>query len=125
MWYRGDGRFDQFLLYDSWCLSWPNYVNLASSRGFSYHFPLELSVDEENWGPRLLHMLKCWVSGYKIFVHDQWSSFQVEGWGGYVLKEKIKLIKLALKDWHQFHSQNLPAKNLSQKDKISAFDLKG
>lgn len=118
-------RIDQFLLYDSWCLSWPNYVKLASSRVFSDHFPLELSVDEENWRPRLLHMLKCWVSGYKNFVRDQWSSFQVEGWGGYVLKEKIKLIKLALKDWHQLHSQNLPAKNLSLKDKISAFDFKG
>jgi hypothetical protein len=49
----------------------------------------------------------------------------VEGWGRYVLKEKFKLIKLTLKDWHLRHSRNLPAKILSLKDKISLFDLKG
>jgi len=31
---------------------------------------------------------------------------------------------LALKDWHQKHSQNLPAKILSVKNKITAFDLR-
>jgi hypothetical protein len=33
---------------------------------------------------------------------DQWHSFNVQGWGGYVLilKEKFKLIKGSLKKWH-------------------------
>jgi len=84
-------------------------------------------VDDENWGSRPLQMLKCWESfpGYHTFVRDRWNSLQVEGWGGYVLKEKLKLIKLALREWHQNHSQNLPAKILSLKDKISALDSKG
>jgi hypothetical protein len=45
-------------------------------------------------------MLKCWrdIPGYHLFVRDKWKSFQVAGWGGYVLKEKLKLIKAALKD---------------------------
>jgi len=51
--------------------------------------------------------------------------FSVGGVWGFVLKEKFKLIKLALKDWHQKHSQNLPAKILSLKDKITTFDLRG
>lgn len=91
------------------------------------HCPLELSVDEENWSPKPLRMLKCWESfpGYDIFVRKKWQSFQVDGWGDYVLKEKFKLIKLALKEWHQHHSQNLPANISSLKDKISVFDLKG
>jgi len=63
--------------------------------------------------------------GYNLFVRDQWHSFQLEGWGGFVLKEKLKLMKLALKDWHIRHSQNLPEKIVSLKDKISSFDLKG
>jgi len=54
---------------------------------------------------------------FSRFVRDRWHSFQVDGWGGYVLKEKFKLIKLALKDWHLRHSRNLPAKILSLKDK--------
>jgi len=49
----------------------------------------------------------------------------VDGWGGFVLKEKLKLIKLALKEWHQSHTQNLPARILRLKDKIEVLDLKG
>jgi len=72
-------------------------------------------------------MLKCWADfpGYDAFVRETWSSLQVSGWGGYVLKEKLKLMKLALKDWHQRHSQNLPARILTLKDKIASLDLKG
>jgi len=72
-------------------------------------------------------MLKCLenFAGYNSFVRNKWNSFQVEGWGGFVLKEKFKLIKLALREWHQIHSQNLPAKILSLKHRISNLDLKG
>jgi len=130
-WYRGDGRsmsrLDRFLLSEEWCLTWPNCAQSASSRGVSDHCPLQLSIDVENWGPKPLRMLKCWEKfpGYKTFVREQWNSLLVEGWGGCVLKEKIKLIKLALKEWHQRHSQNIPSKILLLKDKITAIDLKG
>lgn len=131
IWYRDDirsmSRINQFLLSESWCVTWPNCVQSASTRGVSDHFPLQLSIDEENWGPKPLCMLKCWekFSSYKTFVRDQWNSFLVDRWGGYVRKEKFKLVKIAIKGWHQLHSQNLPAKILSMKDKITAFDMKG
>jgi len=130
-WFRGDGRsmshIDRVLLSESWCLSWPSCFQLASARGLSDHCPLVLSVDEENWGLRPSQMLMCWenFAGYNNFVRDKWNSFQVEGWGGFVLKEKFKLIKLALREWHQTHSQNLPAKIATLKDRISSLDSKG
>jgi len=70
------------------------------SRGLSDHCALMLAIYVENWGPKPLCMLKCWeaLPGYNNFVREKWLSFQVEGWGGYVLKEKLKLLKLALKD---------------------------
>jgi len=129
-WYKGDGksmsRIDRFLLSEKWCLTLPNCFQLATARGLSDHCPLVLSIDEENWGLRPLRLLKCWANfpGYKTFVRDQWRSFQLEGYGGYVLKEKFKLIKLALRDSHIRQSQNLPRKFLSLKEKISSFDLK-
>jgi len=49
----------------------------------------------------------------------------VEGWGGYVLKEKLKLIKASLKDWHQTHTQNLKGTIKEVKDKISSLDVNG
>lgn len=103
-WYKGDGssmsRIDRYLLSEEWCFSWPNCFQVALLRGLSDHCPLQLSIDEENWGPRPTRMLKCWreVPGYSDFVSEKWRSFQVEGWGGFVLKEKLKLMKVALKE---------------------------
>jgi hypothetical protein len=103
-WYKGDGTsmsmIDHFLLSEDWWLQWPNCIQVALLRSLSDHCPLQLSVDEENWGPRPVRMLKCWqdMAGYHQFVKDKWNSFQIEGWGGFVLREKLKLIKVALKE---------------------------
>jgi hypothetical protein len=69
-------------------------------------------------------MLKCWKEfpRYKNFVSSKWKSFQVEGWGGFVLKEKLKLIKGALREWHQNHTQNITGKITSIKARISELD---
>lgn len=130
-WFKGDGRsmsrIDRFLLSEEWCLAWPNCLQVAQLRGLSDHCPLSLSVDEENWGPRPSRFLKCWADmpGYKLFVTDKWKSLRVEGWGGYVLKERFKLIKRALKEWHLSHSQNLSVKISSLKDRLAELDSKG
>ncbi|GAU23363.1 hypothetical protein TSUD_334100 [Trifolium subterraneum] len=50
---------------------------------------------------------------------DKWNSLQVDGWGGYVLKEKLKMIKAALKDSHIAHAQNLPKAEIAELHGIS------
>ncbi|KEH24306.1 hypothetical protein MTR_7g107070 [Medicago truncatula] len=73
-WFKGDGvsmnRIDRFLLSEEWCLRWPNSLQIGLLCGVSDHCPLQLSVDEENWGPHPTRVLKCWqdMSGYKQFV---------------------------------------------------------
>lgn len=115
-----------FLLPEKWCEAWPNCIQVAYQRGLSDHVPLVLIVDEANWGPRPLRMLKCWAdySGYSDFVNQQWSSFEVHNWGGYVLKQKLKMMKTSLKDWHHRHSQNMEGKITSVKNRILFFDSK-
>ncbi|GAU25959.1 hypothetical protein TSUD_373600 [Trifolium subterraneum] len=130
-WFKGDGvsisRLDRFLLSEEWCLTWPNCKQDARLRGLSDHCPLILSANEEDWGPRPSRMLKCWkdIPGYYLFVREKWKSLQVDGWGGFVLKEKLKMIKAALKDWHSAHSQNLPSRIDSLKNHLSILDQKG
>ncbi|WJX63191.1 hypothetical protein P8452_48110 [Trifolium repens] len=130
-WYKGDGlsmsRLDRFLLSEEWCLNWPNCKQVARLRGLSDHCALVLSANEEDWGPRPMRMLKCWrdIPGYHLFVREKWNALQVEGWGGYVLKEKLKLLKAALKEWHKEHAHNLPSRIKSLKVRLSALDQKG
>jgi len=130
-WYRGDGvsisRLDRLLVSSKWCDSWPNCVQVAYQRGLSDHVPLVLSVDDENWGPRPLRLLKCWADyqGYTEFVRDNLNSFVLDGWGGHVLKMKLKMIKNSLKVWHQQNSKNIEAKIVEVKNRMSSLDSKG
>jgi len=119
-------RLDRFLLSERWCLSWPNCIQVAQLRGLYDHCALVLSADEQNWGPKPFRMLKCWVDvpRYKNFVSNKWRALQVEGWGGYVLKEKFKMIKMALQEWHQTHTQNIPIKISTVTDRIATLDAK-
>ena len=130
-WYRSDGittsRLDRFLLSEKWCERWPSCIQVAHQRGLSDHVPLFLHADESNWGPRPLRMLKCWSDylGYAEFVRDIWGSFSIQGWGSFLLRQKLKLIKACLKEWHQTHSQNMERKMLETKNHISFLDSKG
>jgi hypothetical protein len=110
-----------------WCLSWPNVIQVANQRGLSDHVPVVLDVDDFNCGPRPLRMLKCWgdFTGYSEFVREKLNSFCLDGWGGYVLQKKLKMIKFSLKEWHQRHTKNIEGKLSDMKNQISALDIKG
>lgn len=49
----------------------------------------------------------------------------MNGWGGYVLKEMLKLIKGILKIWHQTHAENMDRRLKEVKDRILELDTKG
>lgn len=130
-WYKGDGlsmsHLDTLLLNEEWCLSWLNCMQVAQMRGLSDRCLLLLSVDEENWGPKPSRMLKCWQDfpGYKQFVVNQWKTFIIVGWGGFILNEVLKLIKAALKEWHISHTHYLINKVDTLKVRLSELDNKG
>ena len=129
-WYHGDGismsRLDHFLLFEKWCEVWPNCVQVAHQRGLSNHVQLVLNTEDVNWGLRPLRMMKCLADypGYDAFVHDKLNLFRLEGWGGYVLQQKLKMIKSCLKQWHQQHFKNLDGRMVDVKNRISSLDLR-
>ena len=102
-------------------------MQVATLRALSDHCPVVLSIDEKNWGPRPTCMLKCWsdIPRYHQFVREKWQSLWVHGWGGFVLKEKLKMIKMALKEWHLTNTQNLSSRIDSLKESISLLESKG
>ena len=57
-------------------------------------------------------------------MKEQWLPYHVFGWSGYVLKEKLKLLKGSLQSWHRDHTQNLNIKICGAKDRMSVLDIK-
>lgn len=63
--------------------------------------------------------------GYEDFVKQVWGELQVEGWKGYVLKEKFKGLKVKLKEWNKDHCGNLESQIKKAKEELSKLDLMG
>ena len=68
----------------------------------SYHCPLLLKNDMVNQGSKPFRVLDCQFEDKKFskFVEEAWNGQHVYGWGSFVLKEKIKALKLEWKVWN-------------------------
>lgn len=71
-------------------------------------------------------MFICWreLEGYHKFLEGKWRSFDVQGWGGYILKEKIKMIKRNLRDLSESHMEKMDGKIEEVKKKVNEMDIK-
>lgn len=51
------------------------------------------------WGLKSFRFLNMWRyhAGFRDFVMTKWRSYDIEGWGSYVLKEKFKRLRRILK----------------------------
>ena len=106
-WFRPNGssrsKIDRFLLSPEWLDTWPASIQSTLSRNFSDHCPIILRSTTIDWGPKPFRVLDCWLSdpSFKETVKNCWLSSQLPGWGGFVLKEKIKILKQKLKIWNK------------------------
>ena len=62
-----------------------------------------------DWGPKPLWVLDCWFQDkqFRTMVRECWAANSISGWGGYVLKEKIKGLKQRLKAWNKEQFGNI------------------
>lgn len=65
------------------------------------------------------------MKGYNKFVEDRWRSIEVNGWGKYFLKVKLRIIKSHLKVSHKNHLGNLHGRIDEAKKIVNEVDLKG
>ena len=54
-----------------------------------------------DWGPKPFKVYDGWLMNkdYQNVVRNCWSESQPKGWGGYVLKSKLQILKQRLKNW--------------------------
>lgn len=93
----------------------------------SDHCPLILKEGGWDWGPKPFQFNNYWLENraFKGCVEDWWRNANVNGWMGFVLKEKLKRLKYHLKEWHKEEYGGLEAKIEKLKEEISVLDLKG
>ncbi|KAL8516077.1 hypothetical protein ACS0TY_014670 [Phlomoides rotata] len=106
-WYKADGtcksRIDRAMINSEWVSKWPNSYLKGLRRTLSDHCPIMLEIKVKDWGPKPFRSLNAWFSfpGFKEYVAERWNSYEIDGWGGYVLKEKLKRLKDDLKQWNK------------------------
>ncbi|KAL8495389.1 hypothetical protein ACS0TY_019509 [Phlomoides rotata] len=91
------------LVNDQWLHNWPNATLKGMRRSVSDHCPIFTDFGKKNWGPKPFRFFNSWLSheGLVPFVAEKWSSYNISGWAGFVLKEKLKMMKEDFKVWNQ------------------------
>ncbi|GKV27862.1 hypothetical protein SLEP1_g36982 [Rubroshorea leprosula] len=130
-WYQPNGncmsRLDRFLFSEEWLLNWTELKQWGLPRTLLDHCPILVKDETRNWGPKPFKFFNVWLQDhvFREMTEKQWNSFNIQGWGGYVLKEKLKLLKNSMKEWTRSHVQEVDKKIEEAKDNIAKLDCKG
>ena len=102
-WFRPNGsvksRLDRCLVSEQWLSHWPDSSQHVLPRDYSDHCPIILKTDMVDWGPKPFRVLDWWLKNkeYQTLVKESWTRDQQAGWGGFVLKNKLRNLKSSLK----------------------------
>lgn len=128
-WYRPNGscksRLDRILINNTWIARWPNSNQKGLHRTLSDHVPIVLEIKVRDWGPKPFRSLNAWLlhPEFKDFVCNKWGSYNITGWGAFVVKEKFKLLKGDLKIWNQQVFGVMESKIEKLKEEIWQLDI--
>jgi hypothetical protein len=83
----------------NWEEKWGAVSLWGLKRDVSDHCPLIVKYEGYDWGPKPFRFNNHWLKNkeFSKVVEAEWNSYQVKGWMGYVLKEKFKRLKGALR----------------------------
>ena len=108
-------RLDRFLVSEQWLASWPDSCQYVLPRDISDHCPIIMQTKKVDWGPKPFRVVDWWLhqKGFQRMVREAWSSDQQGGWGGIVLKNKLRNLKVAIKQWSKEYG-NISVKGIQK-----------
>lgn len=127
-WYRDNGsscsRLDRFLLSDEWMKKWPELIQVGIKRRLSDHAAIVLKGGSQDWGPTPFRFVNSWTreKDFMKVVEEEWNK-GLEGWGAFVMKEKMKNVKMKLKEWSSRKVENIDGKIESVSVQVEKADL--
>jgi hypothetical protein len=129
-WFHPNGssmsRIDRFLISEEWLNDWGGCSLWALPRDISDHCPLILKRSNFDWGPKPFRFNNHWLvhKDYKNVVEEIWRNQSINGWMGIMLKEKLKSIKIRLKEWSKEEFGGMEARITSLIEDIQELDVK-
>ncbi|XP_045791359.1 uncharacterized protein LOC123886064 [Trifolium pratense] len=106
-WFNSDGsamsRLDRFLLSEGFIHQGGVSYQWIGDRDISDHCPIWLECSNHNWGPKPFKFNNCWVDHPEFLdlVKKNWAQSDVRGTKTFVISEKMKRLKEALKKWNR------------------------
>lgn len=111
-WRKGENnifasRIDSFIYCAEWGENFTQIVQSSLPKIASDHNPI-MSCGDEGWKKSYFKFETRWleVEGFKEKVKNWWESFSVTGRAGYILVEKLKMLKVKLKEWSKNNKGN-------------------
>ena len=97
------------------------------SKDVSDHCHLLLKVGGWDWGLKPFRFNNVWLknTNFKKLVEEWWMRTSVSGWMGFVLKEKLKMLKSHLKEWNKGEYEGMEERIGKSMEDIAALDEKG
>ncbi|GAU47706.1 hypothetical protein TSUD_177110 [Trifolium subterraneum] len=120
-------RLDRVLISQDWDEIWGVASLWRLKRDVSDHCPLIVRYDGYDWEPKPFRFNNHWLKNKEFFkvVATEWESYQVNGWKGFVLHEKFKQLKGALRAWNREVYGSVDTKIEELIAGIELLDLKG
>ncbi|GKV31438.1 hypothetical protein SLEP1_g40124 [Rubroshorea leprosula] len=129
-WYQPNGqcmsRLDRFLFNDEWLTKWPDLKQWGLHRSMSDHSPILVKNEAHNWGPKPFKFFNAWLHnpGFTEMVAAKWREISIQGWGGFILKENLKMTKEFLRVWSKSSLQEVDRKIEESKEEMNRIDVK-
>ncbi|GKV41862.1 hypothetical protein SLEP1_g49342 [Rubroshorea leprosula] len=130
-WYNSNGqymsRIDRFLLSEDWVSRWGDVKQWGLRRSVSDHCPILLKNEKIDWGPKPFKFFDAWFEkpGCRELIRSVWKFNEIQGKKGFILKEKLKRTKKALKEWSRNLTEEVDDKVKKAESVIAEIDEKG
>ncbi|GKV34367.1 hypothetical protein SLEP1_g42744 [Rubroshorea leprosula] len=130
-WYNSNGQsmsiIDRFFLLEEWLMKWSDVKQWGLRRTVSDHCPVMLKNERIDLGPKPFIFFDVWLEqpGCKEMISNVWRSTMIKGWKGFILKEKLKRTKQALKEWSGRSMAKVDCKISEAEREIAAIDKRG
>ncbi|KAL8486469.1 hypothetical protein ACS0TY_023235 [Phlomoides rotata] len=126
--YRPDGtcksKLDRLLINEEWGNTWPSQILKGGSQTLSDHRPIFIQEVSKDWGPKPFKLFNWWLQqqSFVNLVESKWRGNVFNGWNAFKLKEKLKALKLDIKEWSKTHVGKLESDIANMKEEIDQLD---